>query len=361
MGVLADIPAGVVTGDNVKKLFDYAQEHKFAIPAINCTSSSTINAALEAARDQKTPIIIQFSNGGAAFYAGKGIDNKNQQASILGAIAGAYHVRSVAKHYGVPVVLHSDHCARELLPWLDGMLAADEVYFKEHNEPLFSSHMIDLSADPKEENIRITKEYFERCAPMKLWLEMEIGITGGEEDGVNNESADKETLYTPSEDVYEVYQALAPIAPYFSIAAAFGNVHGVYKPGNVVLRPELLEQHQKFVKDKTGSDKDHPLYLVFHGGSGSTKDEIQTAVANGVVKMNVDTDTQYAYLAGVRDFVLENQNRLMRQVGDLSKGEDDDSPNKKFYDPRVWIRAGEKVMSKRVQEANSDLGNVNTL
>ncbi|KAI9506672.1 Fructose-bisphosphate aldolase 1 [Coemansia spiralis] len=361
MGLLDIVPAGVITGDNVKKLFDYAQEHKFAIPAINCTSSSTVNAALEAARDQKTPLIIQFSNGGAAFYAGKGIDNKDQHASILGSIAGAYHVRAVAKHYGIPVVLHSDHCARELLPWLDGMLAADEVYFKEHGEPLFSSHMIDLSADPKEENIATTKKYFERCAPMKLWLEMEIGITGGEEDGVNNESADKETLYTPSEDVYEVYQALAPIAPYFSIAAAFGNVHGVYKPGNVVLRPELLEQHQKFVKEKIGSDKAYPLYLVFHGGSGSTEEEIKTAVTNGVIKMNVDTDTQYAYLAGVRDFVLEHKDRLMKQVGDLSKGEDDSTPNKKYYDPRNWIRHGEKTMYKRVQQANSDLGNVNTL
>ncbi|KAJ2748130.1 Fructose-bisphosphate aldolase 1 [Coemansia nantahalensis] len=196
---------------------------------------------------------------------------------------------------------------------------------------------------------------------MKLWLEMEIGITGGEEDGVNNEAADKEMLYTPSEDVYEVYQALSPIAPYFSIAAAFGNVHGVYKPGNVVLRPELLEQHQRFVKDKTGAESNHPLYLVFHGGSGSSTDEITTAVGNGVVKMNVDTDTQYAYLAGVRDFILDNKNRLMQQVGDLSKGDDDSSPNKKFYDPRNWVRHGEKVMSKRVQQANSDLGNVGRL
>ncbi|KAJ2156646.1 Fructose-bisphosphate aldolase 1 [Coemansia sp. RSA 552] len=361
MGILDIVPTGVITGDDVKKVFDYAQEHKFAIPAINCTSSSTINAALEAARNQKTPLIIQFSNGGGAYYAGKGLSNTNQQAAILGSIAGAYHARAVAKHYGVPVILHSDHCARELLPWLDGMLAADEAYFKEHGEPLFSSHMIDLSADPKEQNIQTTKEYFERCKPMKLWLEMEIGITGGEEDGVNNEAADKDTLYTPSEDVYEVYQALAPIAPYFSIAAAFGNVHGVYKPGNVVLKPELLEQHQKFVKGKINSDKDHPLYLVFHGGSGSTEAEISTAVRNGVVKMNVDTDTQYAYLAGVRDFIFENKNRLMHQVGDLSKGEDDDSPNKKFYDPRQWVREGEKTMTKRVEQANKDLGNVNTL
>ncbi|KAJ2471749.1 Fructose-bisphosphate aldolase 1 [Coemansia sp. RSA 2322] len=333
MGILSIVPAGVITGDNVKKLFDYAQEHKFAIPAINCTSSSTVNAALEAARDQKSPLIIQFSNGGAAFYAGKGIDNKDQHASILGAIAGAYHVRAVAKHYGVPVVLHSDHCAKELLPWLDGMLAADEVYFKEHGEPLFSSHMIDLSADPKDYNIATTKKYFERCAPMKLWLEMEIGITGGEEDGVNNESADKDALYTPSEDVYEVYEAL----------------------------PELLQQHQNFVSSKIGSDNKHPLYLVFHGGSGSTKEEIATAVNNGVVKMNVDTDTQFAYLAGVRDFVLENKDRLMNQIGDLSKGEDDHTPNKKYYDPRNWIRHGEKTMYKRVQQANSDLGNAGTL
>ncbi|KAI8322174.1 fructose-bisphosphate aldolase [Martensiomyces pterosporus] len=358
MGVLDIVPAGVITGDNVKKLFDYAQEHKFAIPAINCTSSSTVNATLEAARDQKTPIIIQFSNGGAAFYAGKGISNKDQQASILGSIAGAYHVRAVAKHYGVPVVLHSDHCGRDLLPWLDGMLAADEAYFKEHGEPLFSSHMIDLSADTKEFNISTTAEYFKRCAPMKLWLEMEIGITGGEEDGVNNESAEKDALYTPSEDVYEVYQALSPIAPYFSIAAAFGNVHGVYKPGNVVLSPELLEKHQLFVKEKIGAASNHPLYLVFHGGSGSTKEEIKTAVGHGVVKMNVDTDTQFAYLAGVRDFVLNKKDYLITQVGNPT-GED--APNKKYYDPRVWIREGEKTMYTRVMQANEDLGNVNTL
>lgn len=361
MGILDIVPAGVITGDDVKKVFDYAQAHHFAIPAINCTSSSTINAALEAARDQKSPVIIQFSNSGASFYAGKGIDNKDQHASILGSIAGAYHVRSVAKHYGIPVILHSDHCAKELLPWLDGMLAADEVYFKDHGEPLFSSHMIDLSAEPKEYNISKTKEYFAKCAPMNLWLEMEIGITGGEEDGVNNENVDKETLYTPSEDVYEVYQALAPISPHFSIAAAFGNVHGVYKPGNVVLRPELLEQHQQFVKKNIDSPKDHPLYLVFHGGSGSTNEDIITAVKNGVVKMNVDTDTQYAYLEGVRDFVLENKDRLMKQVGDLSKGEDDHTPNKKFYDPRNWVRHAEKTMAQRVQKANTDLGNVNTL
>ncbi|KAJ1964213.1 Fructose-bisphosphate aldolase 1 [Dipsacomyces acuminosporus] len=358
MGLLDIVPAGVITGENVKKLFDYAQEHKFAIPAINCTSSSTVNAALEAARDQKTPLIIQFSQGGAAFYAGKGVSNKDQQASILGSIAGAYHVRAVAKHYGVPVVLHSDHCGRPLLPWLDGMLAADEAYFKEHGEPLFSSHMIDLSAETKEFNISTTAEYFKRCAPMKLWLEMEIGITGGEEDGVNNESAEKEALYTPSEDVYEVYQALSPIAPYFSIAAAFGNVHGVYKPGNVVLSPHLLAEHQKYVKEKIGCESDHPLYLVFHGGSGSTKEEITTAVGHGVVKMNVDTDTQYAYLSGVRDFVLGKKDYLLTQVGNPT-GED--APNKKYYDPRVWIREGEKSMYTRVQEANADLGNVNTL
>ncbi|KAJ1957435.1 Fructose-bisphosphate aldolase 1 [Linderina pennispora] len=358
MGVLDIVPAGVITGDNVKKLFDYAKEHKFAIPAINCTSSSTVNAVLEAARDQKTPIIIQFSQGGSAFYAGKGVSNKDQQASILGAIAGAYHVRAVAKHYGVPVVLHSDHCGRPLLPWLDGMLAADEAYFKEHNEPLFSSHMIDLSAETKEFNISTTAEYFKRCAPMKLWLEMEIGITGGEEDGVSHDTSDKSALYTPSEDVYEVYQALSPIAPYFSIAAAFGNVHGVYKPGNVVLSPQLLAGHQKYVKEQIKSESDYPLYLVFHGGSGSTEAEINEAVANGVVKMNVDTDTQFAYLEGVRNFILEKKDYLASQVGNPT-GED--APNKKYYDPRVWVREGEKAMYSRVQKANADLGNVNTL
>ncbi|KAI0342744.1 fructose-bisphosphate aldolase [Trametopsis cervina] len=358
MGVLDIVPAGVLTGDNVRKLFEYAKEQQFAIPAINVTSSSTANAVLEAARDIKAPIIIQVSQGGSAYFAGKGLANDKQQASILGAVAAAHHVRTVAKEYGVPVVLHSDHCAHKLLPWFDGMLKADEEYFKQHQEPLFSSHMLDLSEETKEENIKTCVEYFKRMAPLGLWLEMEIGITGGEEDGVDNTGVDNSKLYTQPEDIWDVQQALSAIGPNFSIAAAFGNVHGVYKPGNVKLHPELLNKHQLYAEEKLGNGVKKPLFLVFHGGSGSTKEEIKTAVQNGVVKMNVDTDTQFAYLAGIRDFVQSKSGYLQSQVGNP---EGADKPNKKYYDPRVWVREGEKTLTARVKEACSDLGNVNRL
>jgi len=358
MGVLGLVPAGVLTGDNVRKLFDYAKEKHFAIPAINVTSSSTANSVLEAARDIKAPIIIQVSQGGSAYFAGKGLANDKQQASTLGAVAVAHHVRTVAKAYGVPVILHSDHCAKKLLPWFDGMLEADEAYFKEHGEPLFSSHMLDLSEEPKEENIKICAKYFERMSKMGQWLEMEIGITGGEEDGVDNTGVENSALYTQPEDIWDVYSALSKISPNFSIAAAFGNVHGVYKPGNVQLRPDLLGKHQDYVKQKLGGKNEQPCYLVFHGGSGSEKHEIKTAVDNGVVKMNVDTDTQFAYLIGIRDFCKNKAGYLQTQVGNP---EGADKPNKKFYDPRVWVREGEKTLSTRVKEACQDLGNASQL
>jgi len=356
MGVLDIVPAGVLTGDQTRKLFEYAKEHQFAIPAVNVTSSSTANAVLEAARDVKSPIIIQCSQGGSAYFAGKGLPNGNQEASITGAIAAALHVRTVAASYGVPVVMHSDHCAKKLLPWFDGMLAADEKYFKEHGVPLFSSHMLDLSEEPKEENIKICAEYLKKMAPLNLWLEMEIGITGGEEDGVDNSSVDNASLYTQPEDIYDVHETLSKISPNFSIAAAFGNVHGVYKPGNVKLQPEILHNHQVYVEQKINKSK--PLFLVFHGGSGSTKDEIKVAVQNGVVKMNVDTDTQFAYLLGIRNFVTNKAAYLQSQVGNP---EGEDKPNKKYYDPRVWVREGEKTLTARVKEACTDLGNVNKL
>ncbi|KZT41454.1 hypothetical protein SISSUDRAFT_1126425 [Sistotremastrum suecicum HHB10207 ss-3] len=358
MGVLDIVPAGVLTGDNVRKLFEYAKENNFAIPVSNCTSSSTVNAVLEAARDIKAPIIIQASQGGSAYFAGKGLANDKQQASIIGAVAAAHHVRTVAKAYGVPVVLHSDHCAHKLLPWFDGMLEADEAYYKEHGEPLFSSHMLDLSEEPKEENIATCAKYFERMAKIGLWLEMEIGITGGEEDGVDNTGVDNNSLYTQPEDIWDVYSALSKISPNFSIAAAFGNVHGVYKPGNVRLRPDLLGKHQAHVSQQLGGKASKPCFLVFHGGSGSTKEEIKTAVENGVVKMNVDTDTQFAYLAGIRDFVEKKKGYLQTQVGNP---EGADKPNKKYYDPRVWVREGEKTLTERVKEACRDLGNVDRL
>lgn len=358
MGILDLVPVGVITGDNVRKVFQYAQENEFAIPAVNCTSTSTINAALEAARDIKSPIIIQVSQGGSAFFAGKALPNKNQEASILGAVAAAKYIRDVAPHYGIPVITHSDHCAKKLLPWFDGMLAADEDYFEKHGEPLFSSHMLDLSEEPKDENIKTCAEYLKRLAPIGVWLEMEIGITGGEEDGVNNESVDNASLYTQPEDIYDVYKALSAISPNFSIAAAFGNVHGVYKPGNVQLHPELLGKHQELIATKTESKSKKPVYFVFHGGSGSLPEEIKTAVGYGVVKMNVDTDTQWAYWVGVKDFYESKKEYLQSQVGNP---EGEDKPNKKYYDPRVWVREGEKTMAKRVKQACEDLGNVNRL
>ncbi|KAK9467741.1 hypothetical protein V1512DRAFT_259949 [Lipomyces arxii] len=343
--------AGVIVGDDVLALFKYAQEHEFAIPAINVTSSSTVVAALEAARDSKSPIILQASQGGAAYFAGKGVSNTDQKASIAGAVAAAHYIRAVAPSYGIPVVLHTDHCAKKLLQWMDGMIDADEAYFKEHGEPLFSSHMLDLSEEPKEENIALVKRYFERVAPMKQWLEMEIGITGGEEDGVDNTGVDNASLYTQPEDIYDVYSALAPIGPYFSIAAAFGNVHGVYKPGNVKLQPELLGKHQSYTKAQISSESATPIFLVFHGGSGSSKEEYTTAIKYGVVKVNLDTDLQYAYLVGIRDYVLKKKDYIMAQVGNP---DGEDKPNKKFFDPRVWVREGEKTMAERVKVALVD-------
>ncbi|KAK7744944.1 Fructose-bisphosphate aldolase 1 [Cytospora paraplurivora] len=343
--------AGVIVGDDVLALFTYAREHQFAIPAINVTSSSVVVAALEAARDAKSPIILQTSQGGAAYFAGKGVDNKDQAASIAGGIAAAHYIRSIAPTYGVPVVLHTDHCAKKLLPWLDGLLDADEAYFKLHGEPLFSSHMIDLSEEPVEYNIATTAAYLKRAAPLKQWLEMEIGITGGEEDGVNNEDVDNNSLYTQPEDILAIVKALEPISPYFSIAAGFGNVHGVYKPGNVKLHPELLGKHQAYVKEQLNKKEDKPVFFVFHGGSGSSKDEYLQAIKLGVVKVNLDTDMQFAYLKGIRDYVLNKKDYLLTQVGNP---DGEDKPNKKYFDPRVWVREGEKTMSQRVAEALKD-------
>ncbi|RPB21048.1 hypothetical protein L211DRAFT_841037 [Terfezia boudieri ATCC MYA-4762] len=349
---------GVIVGDDVLNLFKYAREHKFAIPAINVTSSSTVVAALEAARDSKSPIIIQTSQGGAAYFAGKGVSNEGQFASIQGGIAAAHYIRAISPAYGIPVVLHTDHCAKKLLPWLDGMLDADEAYFKEHGEPLWSSHMVDLSEESKEENIAITKKYAQRMAPMKQWIEMEIGITGGEEDGVDNTGVDNSALYTQPEDIYEVYQALSSVYPYFSIAAAFGNVHGVYKPGNVKLHPELLAKHQAYTTQQINSKDGKPLFLVFHGGSGSSKEEFNTAINSGVIKVNLDTDLQYAYLCGIRDYMLKNKDYVMSQVGNP---EGEDKPNKKYFDPRVWVREGEKTMVARVKEGLRDFNTANKL
>jgi len=350
------IKAGVITGDVAWALLQHAKETKYAIPAFNCTSTSTVNSVLEAGMKMGRPVMIQFSEGGAAFIAGKALPNEKGklQASILGAVAGANFVRNVAPAYGIPVLVHSDHCAKKLLPWFDGMLDADEAFFKAHGEPLFSSHMLDLSEEPDEENIAICAKYLKRMAPMKIILEMEIGITGGVEDGVDNTGMAKEKLYSTPEDVYAVYETLNPISPMFTIAAAFGNVHGVYKAGNVVLSPKLLGDFQDYAGKKTGKTK--PLCLVFHGGSGSTKEEIATALSNGIVKMNIDTDTQWAYWEGLLKFYKSKEGYLQGQIGNP---EGEDKPNKSYYDPRKWIRECENSMVKRVQEACQDLSNVN--
>jgi len=360
MGVLDEVPAGVVTGDNLVKLMAYAKKHQFAIPAFNVTSSSVAVAALEGARDAKAPVMLQVSQGGAAFWAGKGVANPadTQAASVAGAVAAAHYIRAVAPSYGIPVVIHSDHCAKKLLPWFDGMLDADEAYFKKNGEPLFSSHMLDLSEESKEDNIKTCAKYLERMAKVNLWLEMEIGITGGEEDGVNNESVDNNSLYTQPEDIWDIYRTLSAISPMFSIAAAFGNVHGVYKPGNVKLHPELLAKHQAYVKDQLKSNDDRPVFLVFHGGSGSAQQEITTAVKNGCVKMNVDTDCQWSYMEGFRNYFNDKKEYLKTQVGNP---EGADKPNKKQYDPRVWVREGEKTMAKRCTQACNDLLTANKL
>src|SRR5574344_1590800 len=337
MGVLDVVNAGVLTGSEAKKLFAYAKKEGFAIPAVNVVGTDSINAVLEAASKVKSPVIVQFSNGGAGFYAGKGL--KTSDAAILGAISGANHVHTMAKAYGIPVVVHTDHAAKKLLPWIDGLLDEGEKYYAAHGKPLFSSHMLDLSEEPLKENIEICKKYLARMAKIEMTLEIELGITGGEEDGVDNTGIDSARLYTQPEDVAYAYEELSKISPNFTIAASFGNVHGVYKPGNVKLKPTILRDSQKYVHDKFGTASEKPLDLVFHGGSGSSEQEIRDSVSYGVVKMNIDTDTQWATWNGILQFYKENENRLQSQLGD---GTDPDVPNKKFYDPRVWLRKGQE-------------------
>lgn len=352
-----NIKPGVATGDQVQEIFNYAKEKGFALPAVNVIGSNTINGVLETAADLKAPVIIQFSNGGAQFNAGKGLSNENQQAAIQGAIAGAKHVHQLSKAYGVPVILHTDHCAKKLLPWIDGLLEASEEHFEATGAPLFSSHMIDLSEEPIEENIAICKEYLARMSKMGMTLEIELGITGGEEDGVDNSDVDVSKLYTQPEEVAYAYEELSKVSPRFTIAAAFGNVHGVYKPGNVKLTPKILKNSQEYITEKYGVEENH-IDFVFHGGSGSTVEEIREAIGYGVIKMNIDTDLQYGYLTGVRDFIQDKKDYLQSQIGNP---EGSDQPNKKYYDPRVWLREGEKTFVARLKQAFEDLNNVNTL
>ncbi len=355
MSTLHDLVGpGVVAGDDVQKVFGYAKEHGFALPAANCTGTNTVNAALETACEMGRPMVIQFSNGGAAFYAGKGLSNDGQRASIAGAVAGATHVHQLAEPYGARVLVHTDHCAKKLLPWVDGLLDAGEAYYKVHGKPLFSSHMLDLSEEPLKENIETCKRYLERMSKMGMTLELELGVTGGEEDGVDNTGVSSSRLYTQPQDVAYAYEELMKVSPRFTIAAAFGNVHGVYKPGNVKLRPAILQNCQEYVKEKFGT-RDKPLNLVFHGGSGSTLEEIREAVSYGVVKMNIDTDLQWALWEGIRNYYVKNEGYLQGQIGN-PKGPDE--PNKKYYDPRAWLRAGEETFKARLRRYFEELTTV---
>jgi len=349
--ILDHVKAGVISGDDMQKVFEIAKSEGFAIPAINVVGTSSVNAALETAKELKSPIIIQFSNGGAAFYAGKGLSNENEQAAILGGIAGAKHIHTLAEAYGVPVILHTDHAAKKLLPWIDGLLEASEKHFEETGRPLYSSHMLDLSEESLEENLSICEEYLKRMSKIGMTLEIELGITGGEEDGVDNSDVDNSLLYTQPEEVNEAYERLSAISDKFTIAASFGNVHGVYKPGNVSLEPKILDNSQKYIEQKHGlSDK--PVNFVFHGGSGSTPEEIKEAISYGVIKMNIDTDTQWAYWDGVRLYVDKNSDYLQGQIGNP---DGEDKPNKNFYDPRKWLREGEKSLVARLKQAFIDL------
>ncbi|TVZ22298.1 fructose-bisphosphate aldolase [Dokdonia sp. Hel_I_63] len=351
------IKPGVATGHEVQAIFNYAKEKGFALPAVNVIGSNSINTVLETAAALNAPVIIQFSNGGAQFNAGKGLNNDNQKAAVLGAVAGAKHVHELAKAYGATVILHTDHCAKKLLPWMDGMLDANEAYYKEHGHSLFSSHMIDLSEEPLEENIEICKGYLERMAKMEMTLEIELGITGGEEDGVDNSDVDDSKLYTQPEEVAYAYEELSKVSDQFTIAAAFGNVHGVYKPGNVKLTPKILKNSQEHISEKYGKEHNH-IDFVFHGGSGSTVEEIREGISYGVIKMNIDTDLQWSTAEGIRDYFGENAEYLKTQIGNPTG---DDSPNKKFYDPRVWLRKAEQTMGARLKKAFEDLNNIDTL
>ncbi|HLV51011.1 MAG TPA: class II fructose-bisphosphate aldolase [Flavobacterium sp.] len=351
------IKPGVATGDQVQEIFRYAKEKGFALPAVNVTNSSTINGVLETAAKLNAPVIIQFSNGGGLFMAGKGLSNENERAAIAGSVAGAKQVHELAELYGATVILHTDHCAKKLLPWIDGLLDASEKHFEQFGKPLFSSHMIDLSEEPIEENLEISKKYLERMSKMGMTLEIELGITGGEEDGVDNTGVDSSKLYTQPEEVAYAYEELMKISPRFTIAAAFGNVHGVYKPGNVKLTPVILDNSQKYVQKKFNTGN-NPIDFVFHGGSGSSLEEIREAISYGVIKMNIDTDLQFAFTEGARDYILSKKEYLMTQIGNP---EGDDVPNKKYYDPRKWIREAELTFNSRLEQAFADLNNVNTL
>ncbi|MBK9254495.1 MAG: class II fructose-bisphosphate aldolase [Saprospiraceae bacterium] len=347
--------AGVLFGDEVTELLTYANENQFALPAVNVIGTNSVNAAMETARDVNSPVIIQFSNGGSSFYAGKGLSNTDQKAAILGGISGALHIHNLAEAYGVPVILHTDHCAKNLLPWIDGLLDASEKHMDKYGFPLYSSHMLDLSEEPLHENVETCVHYLKRMDKLGITLEMELGVTGGEEDGVDNSDVDSSRLYTQPEEVAYSYEELLKVSNKFTVAAAFGNVHGVYKPGNVSLQPIILKNSQDYIQRKYNTGH-NPVNFVFHGGSGSSREEIREAISYGAVKMNIDTDLQWAFWEGIKDYYETKKDYLQGQIGNP---EGVDKPNKKQYDPRVWLRSGEATFIKRMKLAFEDLNCIN--
>ncbi|MDQ7044861.1 MAG: class II fructose-bisphosphate aldolase [Sulfurimonas sp.] len=350
-GILDIVNPGVIFGDDVQKVYDYAKKEGFAIPAVNVVGTDSVNAILEAAAKVNSPIIIQFSNGGASYYAGKGLSNENEQAAIIGAVSGAIHTHMMAEAYGVVVILHTDHAAKKLLPWIDALLESGEAYFESQGKPLYSSHMLDLSEESLLENIATCKSYFKRMAKIGMSIEIELGCTGGEEDGVDNTDMDNSLLYTQPEDVAYAYEELMSVSPHFTIAASFGNVHGVYKPGNVSLTPKILDNSQKYIEEKFKT-LPNPVNFVFHGGSGSKPCEITEAIGYGVIKMNIDTDTQWATWEGVKDYYEKNKDYMQAQIGNP---DGEEKPNKKYYDPRKWLRAGQQTLVSRVEVAYQNL------
>ena len=350
-GILDIVNPGVIFGEDVQKVYDHAKKEGFAIPAVNVVGTDSINAILEAAAKVNSPVIIQFSNGGASYYAGKGLNNDEEKAAIIGAVSGAIHTHMMAEAYGVAVILHTDHAAKKLLPWIDALIEAGEAYYENQGKPLYSSHMLDLSEESLLENISTCKAYFKRMAKIGMSIEIELGCTGGEEDGVDNTDMDNSLLYTQPEDVAYAYEALMEVSPHFTIAASFGNVHGVYKPGNVSLTPKILDNSQKYIEEKFKTSP-QPVNFVFHGGSGSAPSEIAEAIGYGVIKMNIDTDTQWATWEGVKDYYERNKDYMQGQIGNP---DGEDKPNKKYYDPRKWLRDGQKTLVSRVEVAFNDL------
>jgi len=347
--------AGVLFGEELKALYQDAKDNQFALPAVNTTGTDTINATLEAAAAVNSPVIVQFSNGGAQFIAGKGMPNDQLQANISGAVSGALHIHNIAKYYGVPVVLHTDHASKKWLPWISALIDAGEQYNKEKGQPLFSSHMLDLSEESLEENIQTSATFFKRMAPLGMSIEIELGVTGGEEDGVDNSGVENDKLYTQPEHVAYAYTELSKISNMFTVAAAFGNVHGVYSPGNVELRPDILNNSQVYIQNHLKTEA-KPVYFVFHGGSGSPQNQIREAIGYGAIKMNLDTDLQWAFWEGILKYYIKNEAYLQTQLGNPDGS---DKPNKKFYDPRVWLRKGEESFISRLEIAFNDLNCIN--